>query len=94
MHGHPKNNNHFAVIAVYDVTRRETFTNLSDIWAKEVGLYCTNNDCVKMLVGNKVDVVSFYSFYKSVYGSLKSFSEGSPVIQLNSHFINLTLAVS
>ncbi|KAG8648596.1 ras-related protein RABC2a isoform X2 [Manihot esculenta] len=43
---------------VYDVTRRETFTNLSDIWAKEVGLYCTNNDCVKMLVGNKVDVES------------------------------------
>ncbi|GAA0141399.1 small GTPase [Lithospermum erythrorhizon] len=40
---------------VYDVTRRETFTNLSDIWAKEVELYSTNQDCVKMLVGNKVD---------------------------------------
>ncbi|KAF9610402.1 hypothetical protein IFM89_022313 [Coptis chinensis] len=40
---------------VYDVTRRETFTNLSDIWAKEVDLYSTNQDCIKMLVGNKVD---------------------------------------
>ncbi|XP_057499465.1 ras-related protein RABC2a-like isoform X1 [Actinidia eriantha] len=43
------------VILVYDVTRRETFTNLSDVWAKEVDLYSTSQDCVKMLVGNKVD---------------------------------------
>ncbi|XP_009600285.1 ras-related protein RABC2a-like isoform X2 [Nicotiana tomentosiformis] len=40
---------------VYDVTRRDTFTNLSDVWAKEVELYCTNEDCIKMLVGNKTD---------------------------------------
>ncbi|KAL5993040.1 hypothetical protein ACLOJK_013960 [Asimina triloba] len=39
----------------YDVTRRETFTNLADVWAKEVDLYSTNQDCIKMLVGNKVD---------------------------------------
>lgn len=43
------------IVLVYDVTRRETFTNLSDVWAKEVELYSTNQDCVKMLVGNKVD---------------------------------------
>jgi Ras-related protein Rab-18 len=43
------------IILVYDVTRRETFTNLSDVWAKEVELYSTNQDCVKILVGNKVD---------------------------------------
>ncbi|XWS55896.1 hypothetical protein CRYUN_Cryun09bG0039300 [Craigia yunnanensis] len=43
------------IILVYDVTRRETFTNLSDVWAKEVELYSTNQGCVKMLVGNKVD---------------------------------------
>ncbi|KAF5175276.1 Ras-related protein rabc2a [Thalictrum thalictroides] len=43
------------IILVYDVTRRETFTNLSDIWAKEVELYSTNQSCIKMLVGNKVD---------------------------------------
>ncbi|KAK8632398.1 hypothetical protein V6N13_072791 [Hibiscus sabdariffa] len=46
------------IILVYDVTRRETFTNLSDVWAKEVELYSTNQDCVKMLVGNKVDIDS------------------------------------
>ncbi|GMN33042.1 hypothetical protein TIFTF001_003939 [Ficus carica] len=43
------------IIMVYDVTRRETFTNLSEIWAKEIELYSTNQDCIKMLVGNKVD---------------------------------------
>ncbi|KAL5703718.1 protein-serine/threonine phosphatase [Ranunculus cassubicifolius] len=43
------------VIMVYDVTRRETFTNLSDVWSKEIDLYLTNQDCIKMLVGNKVD---------------------------------------
>ncbi|KHN34080.1 Ras-related protein RABC1 [Glycine soja] len=39
----------------YDVTRRDTFTNLSEIWAKEIDLYSTNQDCIKMLVGNKLD---------------------------------------
>lgn len=48
-------------ILVYDVTRRDTFTNLSDVWAREVELYSTNKDCAKMLVGNKVDRVSFKS---------------------------------
>ncbi|KAJ6865059.1 ras-related protein RABC2a-like isoform X1 [Populus alba x Populus x berolinensis] len=43
------------IVLVYDVTRRETFTNLSDVWGKEVELFSTNQDCVKMLVGNKVD---------------------------------------
>ncbi|KAL5709766.1 Ras-related protein RABC2a [Ranunculus cassubicifolius] len=43
------------IILVYDVTRRESFTNLADVWSKEVELYSTNQDCIKMLVGNKVD---------------------------------------
>lgn len=43
------------IILVYDVAQRETFTNLSEIWAKEVDLYSTNQDCIKILVGNKVD---------------------------------------
>ncbi|KAL5982697.1 Ras-related protein rabc1 [Asimina triloba] len=43
------------VIMVYDVTRRETFTNLSEVWAKEMDLHLSNQDCIKMLVGNKVD---------------------------------------
>ncbi|KAH7855977.1 hypothetical protein Vadar_031211 [Vaccinium darrowii] len=46
------------IILVYDVRRRETFTNLSDVWAKELELNSTNPDCVKMLVGNKVDIES------------------------------------
>lgn len=60
--------NFFSCVLVYDVTRRDTFTNLSDVWAKEVELYSTNQHCVKMLVGNKVDIVSFifsisFTFY-------------------------------
>ncbi|KAL6500880.1 Ras-related protein RABC2a [Orobanche hederae] len=43
------------IILVYDVTRRDTFTNLSDVWAKELELYSTHEDCIKMLVGNKAD---------------------------------------
>ncbi|KAI3458907.1 hypothetical protein Pfo_015570 [Paulownia fortunei] len=43
------------IILVYDVTRRETFTNLSKTWTKELECYCTNPDCIKILVGNKVD---------------------------------------
>lgn len=42
---------------VYDVTRRETFTKL-DNWLNELETYCTRNDLVKMLVGNKIDKVS------------------------------------
>uniref|UniRef100_A0A8D2ZN25 RAB18A, member RAS oncogene family n=1 Tax=Scophthalmus maximus TaxID=52904 RepID=A0A8D2ZN25_SCOMX len=42
------------VILVYDVTRRETFAKL-DNWLNELETYCTRNDLVKMLVGNKID---------------------------------------
>ncbi|KAF9594179.1 hypothetical protein IFM89_028836 [Coptis chinensis] len=58
------------IILVYDVTRRETFTNLSDIWAREVELYSTNPDCIKMLVGNKVDKAS-YSYLSLSFLSIK-----------------------
>ncbi|CAH9109999.1 unnamed protein product [Cuscuta epithymum] len=44
-----------AIILVYDVTKRGTFINISDVWAQEMQLYSTNQDCIKMLVGNKVD---------------------------------------
>lgn len=46
-------------VAVYDVTRRETFTKL-DNWLNELETYCTRNDLVKMLVGNKIDRVSVF----------------------------------
>ncbi|XDV26802.1 hypothetical protein PO909_030433, partial [Leuciscus waleckii] len=42
------------VILVYDVTRRDTFTKLEN-WLNELETYCTRNDLVKMLVGNKID---------------------------------------
>uniref|UniRef100_A0A673G3R4 small monomeric GTPase n=1 Tax=Sinocyclocheilus rhinocerous TaxID=307959 RepID=A0A673G3R4_9TELE len=42
------------VFLVYDVTRRETFAKL-DNWLNELDTYCTRNDLVKMLVGNKID---------------------------------------
>lgn len=43
---------------MYDVTRPETFANLTKIWAKEIERYSTNQDCIKILVANKVDRVS------------------------------------
>lgn len=55
----------FLFIIVYDVTRRETFTNLSDIWAREVELYSSNPECIRILVGNKVDRVSLLSAFCS-----------------------------
>uniref|UniRef100_A0AAY4BD37 small monomeric GTPase n=1 Tax=Denticeps clupeoides TaxID=299321 RepID=A0AAY4BD37_9TELE len=42
------------VILVYDVTKRDTFSKL-DNWLNELETYCTRNDLVKMLVGNKID---------------------------------------
>ncbi|XP_051989869.1 ras-related protein Rab-18-B-like [Xyrauchen texanus] len=42
------------VILVYDVTKRDTFTKLEN-WLNELETYCTRNDLVKMLVGNKID---------------------------------------
>ncbi|KAJ1685219.1 hypothetical protein LUZ63_016609 [Rhynchospora breviuscula] len=42
------------IIMVYDVTKRETFTDLSK-WANEIEQSSTYQDCIKMLVGNKVD---------------------------------------
>jgi len=44
------------IILVYDVSRRATFTDLSDVWLKEVERYSTNEDCIKMLIGNKGDL--------------------------------------
>ncbi|KAF7692368.1 ras-related protein Rab-18-B [Silurus meridionalis] len=42
------------VILVYDVTKRDSFTKLEN-WLNELETYCTRNDLVKMLVGNKID---------------------------------------
>ncbi|XP_030629968.1 ras-related protein Rab-18-B isoform X1 [Chanos chanos] len=42
------------VILVYDVTKRDSFSKLEN-WLNELETYCTRNDLVKMLVGNKID---------------------------------------
>eukprot|EP00823_Brevimastigomonas_motovehiculus_P000465 TRINITY_DN10580_c0_g1_i1.p1 TRINITY_DN10580_c0_g1~~TRINITY_DN10580_c0_g1_i1.p1 ORF type:complete len:218 (+),score=25.62 TRINITY_DN10580_c0_g1_i1:36-689(+) len=42
------------IIIVYDVTDRESFENVRD-WIKEIDLYSTNEDAVKLMVGNKID---------------------------------------
>ena len=44
--------------SVYDVSRRESFTNLVDVWMKEVDAHVTVHECVLVLVGNKADKVS------------------------------------
>lgn len=41
----------------YDVTRRETFDSLDDIWMREVDMYSTIDESVKMVVANKCDKV-------------------------------------
>ncbi|CAB3402731.1 unnamed protein product [Caenorhabditis bovis] len=43
------------VICVYDVTNRSSFDKLAH-WMTEVDTYCTNDDVVKMLVANKIDM--------------------------------------
>lgn len=42
---------------VFDVTRRETFQNLLEIWMKEVDTYTTIEKSVRMVIGNKIDMV-------------------------------------
>lgn len=49
---------------MYDVTRRETFTKLEN-WLNELETYCTRNDLVKMLVGNKIDKVCLINILKT-----------------------------
>jgi len=41
---------------VYDVTSRESFLNVQE-WLKEIDIYSTNEDAIKLLVANKVDLV-------------------------------------
>lgn len=48
--------NSLLCFSVYDVTKRDSFTKLEN-WLNELETYCTRNDLVKMLVGNKIDKV-------------------------------------
>merc|ERR1712023_9359 len=44
------------IIFAYDVSRRETFESLTDVWMREVDMYSTVSSAVKMVVANKVDL--------------------------------------
>lgn len=44
------------MILVYDVSNRQTFEALKEVWLKEFALYSTRTAAVKMVVGNKVDI--------------------------------------
>jgi Ras-related protein Rab-18 len=44
------------VILVYDVTRRETFDDLKQIWLRELTVYAEMDELVLMIVGNKIDL--------------------------------------
>eukprot|EP01084_Bolivina_argentea_P213831 363071_1 len=45
----------YGVIVVYDITRKETFDNITE-WLKEVDIFTTKENIVKVLVGNKLDL--------------------------------------
>ncbi|KAI8324517.1 ras-domain-containing protein [Martensiomyces pterosporus] len=42
------------VILVYDVCSRESFEHLNE-WFEELSTYCSKDDIVKMVIGNKID---------------------------------------
>ena len=44
------------LLKVYDVTARESFTNIEKSWLKEAREYFPENDVIMMLVGNKIDL--------------------------------------
>jgi len=44
------------IILVYDVTDRDSFKDIEQIWLREIDLYSTKKDVVKLLVGNKIDL--------------------------------------
>lgn len=46
-------------ILVYDVSNYNTFSKL-ETWLNELEIYSTKRNIIKMVVGNKIDVVSFF----------------------------------
>ena len=45
------------IVLVYDVTNRGSFDHVQD-WLNEISTYCGEDDCVLLLVGNKIDLES------------------------------------
>lgn len=44
-------------LLVYDVTDRDSFRKL-DYWLSNLNMYCNRDDCMKILIGNKKDLLS------------------------------------
>eukprot|EP01023_Acetabularia_acetabulum_P037403 TRINITY_DN35452_c0_g1_i1.p2 TRINITY_DN35452_c0_g1~~TRINITY_DN35452_c0_g1_i1.p2 ORF type:complete len:205 (+),score=42.53 TRINITY_DN35452_c0_g1_i1:213-827(+) len=44
------------IIFVYDVCNKDSFSNLGNLWLREVNQYSTVPDAVKLAVGNKIDL--------------------------------------
>ena len=44
--------------AVYDVTERSSFESIESVWMKEVDMYSTVENAIRMVVGNKTDLGS------------------------------------
>ncbi len=44
------------VVLVYDVSNRDSFNDLKEIWLKELSVYADLDELVLMVVGNKIDL--------------------------------------
>ena len=47
----------FYFFSVYDVSSKQSFSKL-ETWLNELETFSTKHDIIKMLVGNKIDMVS------------------------------------
>ena len=43
------------IVFVYDISSKESFESVENVWHKEVDMYSTIPDAIKIVVGNKVD---------------------------------------
>jgi len=43
------------IVFVYDISSKESFESVENVWQKEVDMYSTIPDAIKIVVGNKVD---------------------------------------
>lgn len=64
------------MLAVYDVTRRETLDSLSDSWMFELERYQLHPDVARMVVANKVDQVRPWDKRGSTAAQLESWWAG------------------
>eukprot|EP01025_Chloroclados_australasicus_P036319 TRINITY_DN37013_c0_g1_i1.p1 TRINITY_DN37013_c0_g1~~TRINITY_DN37013_c0_g1_i1.p1 ORF type:complete len:205 (-),score=17.35 TRINITY_DN37013_c0_g1_i1:362-976(-) len=44
------------IIFVYDVCNKDSFSNLGNLWIREVNQYSTVPDAIKLVIGNKIDL--------------------------------------